>query len=500
VEQEPKNERTEKGRFAPGNSGRKRKREIRADGLVNAFTGHGTPRDRRSASYHVTCAVTDLAGIDMRRGNWLARRICELLPADCFRKGYTLKLDDKDTAEKVMAIAESLGVNQRLVEAGQMERAAGGAALYPVLDGALGDASQPLDFAQPRIAKLNAIHLLEPRELIPATWYTDLNNPKFRMPETYRLHPLSSGSGASWLSQVLIHESRLVIFPGRRVTAEPMPGQRWGWGDNELTTVDEAIKDFGLSWGSAATILQNFSQRVFKFKGLMDILKETGGEALVQKRAQVMDMLANTLRAMPLDGEDDLINITTSVGGLADLLVQLAQLVSAAADIPMTRLFGMSPAGMNATGEFDQDGWHERVGNEQTHKYTCLAERLLRLIMLSTAGPTGGKEPDVWSIEWLPLKNQSAKDIAETRKLIAETDQINIGEGVYTADDAAESHYRGDTYGTDITIDWKRREEQKKIDEVRAEDLKAAELAAMGRGPTNPAPPDPTKPPPGAGA
>lgn len=483
ADDEPKSERTANGQFATGNPGRKRKRELRADGLVNAFTAHGTRRDVRSYTKHRTKALRDTEAIDLRRGNWLARKICEWLPSDCFRKGYKLSLPgDKELAEKVMTVAESLQLNQRIVEAGQMERAAGGAALFPVIEGALGSLSSPLELDKsPRIVAVKAIHLLEPRELEPATWYQQLDHPKFRQPETYRVWPITSGTGAS--SPVTVHESRLVIFGGRRVSVEQLPDQRWGWGDNELTPVYEALYDYGMSWGSAATILRNFSQRVIKFKQLAEILKEEGGEALVTRRAEMMDMIANTLRILPLDAEDDLVNVASSVGGLADLLIELAQVVSAAAGMTMTRLFGRSAGGLNATGEHDQQIDHDTIANEQANKYTCRVEQLIRLIMLSTNGPTKGKEPPVWSIEWKPLKQQSEKEVAETRKLTAETDQINIDAGVYDARTAAESHYKGDTFSPDITINWAEWEKQNKIREEQAEAIAANpdDVKALGR-------------------
>jgi len=74
---------------------------VRSDGLINAFTGHGTGRDRRRATFHHTRPVLDETALDLRRGNWIAARICELLDDDAFRRGYELKLDDKDTAETV---------------------------------------------------------------------------------------------------------------------------------------------------------------------------------------------------------------------------------------------------------------------------------------------------------------------------------------------------------------------------------------------------------------
>lgn len=488
------------GTFAKGVSGnptgrpRRDEGQKRSDGYVNAFLGHGTSRDRRIVTTHATCNVTDLQALDLRRGNWLAARVCELIDSEAFRRGYELKLDDKEEAEAVMKAAEKLCVNRWTRDAGQMERTCGGAALFPVLEGALGDLSTPLELEDgPRIATITAIHLLEPRELIPVDWYTDVRDPKFRRPSVYRLSPLSGG-GAQFVGTQLIHESRLAIYPGVRMTVQSMAGQRLGWGDNVLNRVAEVLADFGLSWGSAATILHNYSQRVVKYKGLMDMLRQEGGEALIQKRVAAMDMVANALRAVPLDAEDDLVNVTTTVSGLPDLLIQFAQLISAAADMPMTRLFGMSPAGMNATGEHDAEGWYERVGARQDD-HTHHVEWLLRLIMLSADGPTGGKEPEVWSAEWRPLREPSEKEDAETRKLTSEADKNWYDIGAASSDDIAKSRFGGDTFSRETTVDWKAREAQKKIDAQQAAQLDAQAIAALGRKPAahaaEPAPPEP---------
>jgi hypothetical protein len=250
-----------------------------------------------------------------------------------------------------------------------------------------------------------------------------------------------------------------------------------------LTPVHEAIYDYGISWGSAATILQNFSQRVIKFSQLAEMLKEDGGEKYIQKRVANMDMVANVLRALPLDKEDEFVNVSTSIAGYSDMLVELAQVVSAAADMTMTRLFGRAPAGMNATGEYDQDADHERIETEQEDVYTHPVESALRMVMLSKDGPTGGVEPPDWSVTWNPLKQQSEKEIAETRKLDRRDRSDQHRRGVYTARIAAESHFKGDKYNPEISIDWTEWEKQKKIEEEQAATIAGnqADMAALGR-------------------
>lgn len=503
-------------RFKPGQSGNpsgRPKREVRTDqvvkpfrqrrtdGFANVFTGHGTSRDRRSYTKHRTRAVQDIQGIDLRRGNWLAARICEAAPDDGFRRAYTFKGTDKKTDEDIQNAIKRLGINHKYAEAVATENACGGAALLPVFDGANGDLSEPLDIEDPRVAEIHAIHLLEPRELVPETWYTDINEPKWMMPETYRLIPLSSGR-VSNLQYQLVHESRMVIFPGIRITREQLPGQRLGWGDSKLTRVTDEINDFGLSWGSAAAILHDFSQGVLKLDKLIEMLKEEGGEELVKKRLDLLDMARSAMRLMPLDKEDDFIRQSSSVAGLSDLLIQFMNIIAGAAGMPTTRLFGRSPAGMNATGESDMRAWYDEVGNEQVG-WTPGLEWLIRLLLKSTEGPTGGDEPEMWSIEWRPLWTPSEKEQADTRLAIAQADAIYFNMGAASSDDIANSRWKGDTFSAEMTIDWAARAAQQKLDAQQALKDQAALEAMRAAAPDPNAPPapgsagaEPAKPPP----
>lgn len=449
---------------------------IRTDGVYNQYTAHGTADDRRTYTRHFTRPLPFERAIDLRRGNWIAKRICEWLPKECFVKGYTLKLPEKEQAEEVITRAESLGIHEQLVDAGAMERACGGAVLFPVLDGAVGDLGEPLDLdAAPRILGVRAIHLLEPRELQALSYYDELMHPKFRKPERYRVMTL----GGRRPTNTVIHESRLIVFYGDRQSSEDLAGQQDGFGDGKLQPAEEIILDYGLAWGSAATILHNFSERIQAIEGLEKILAHRDGAAVLAANLKRLDMLRSTLRTRVVSASAALTESSKSVAGLADMLIQMAQLVSGAGDIPMTQLFGMSPAGMNATGEFDLEGVHKRVAAEQKYKYTSPVEFLLRLILLSAEGPTKGREPDVWGVEWLPLKQQSEKEIAETRKIVGETDQIYVDMGL-PAERLLEDRFSGDTYSMETTFDAAAFRKQQEADRAAAVEVQAA-MAALDK-------------------
>jgi hypothetical protein len=500
-----------RGRFAPGASGnpkgRPRRdaaaadlasgtapsaapaRRERRDGWINSASGHGTARDRRTLSQYGCRVVTDLEAIALWRGDWLAARVVEKLPGEAFRQGYELKIEGdrgKKQAEQINTLAEGLGLLQTMVLAAQYERAYGGAAIFPVLTGAIGDLSEPLD--ESLIASVDALHVLEPRELMPASWYTDIRHPKWRKPQTYRLIPLSSARGSS-MSYVEIHESRLIILEGARVTSEVQAGQRQGWGDSVLSRVREVIADDGIAWGSVSTILHEFSQGILSLKGLAEILSaESDGEAIMGRRLAAIDMAKSSLRTMVIDSEDRFERATTPLSGLPETLIQMAQRVTAAADMPLTILLGTSPAGLNATGESDIRTWYDRVSSHRHARYHQPVERLLRLIMLSSMGPTRGQEPEVWSIEWRPLWEPSGKERAEERKIVAETDKIYVDMSSASPEDVARSRWGGDTYSAEMTIDWEAREKQQELDEQQAEQMDAAALEAMGRQPPLSAP------------
>jgi uncharacterized protein len=479
----------QKGGPSPNPSGRKRQRQERRDGWINHATGHGTARDRRTLTRYGLDVVTDIEALHLWRSEWLCAKVIETRPKEAFRRGFDVDLGNKDKAEDLMAVVEELGVVAAMVKAIQYERAFGGAAIFPVLAGALGDLSLPLD--EGAITEVTALHVLEPRELYPHSYYESIGHPKFGRPEVYRLQPLTSGRVGS-LGAQLIHESRLIIFPGIRVSRQTQPGQRESWGDSELSRPLQLISDLGLSIGSATTILNNYGRDVLKLKGWAELAAMEGSGDAMSRRLASFDMMNSALRMGVLDAEDEIsVRGGQSLSGIDNLLTTQAHFVAAAVDIPISVLLDMAPGSLNATGDMNVRNWYATIENDQSTKYERPLERLLKLIMLSSAGPLGGKEPDLWSVKWRPLWSPSEKETAETRLLDAQRAKILVEAGIASADDIANSFYGGDTYSSEVQIDWAAREAQKKIDEERAADMDAAAIAALGRQPQPGQPPEP---------
>lgn len=453
----------------------------------NDASGHGTSRDPRSITTYQVRALTDIEGMQLWRNDDVMGRIVELKPREAMRRGFTVRVqgsegsetdEDKKISEAINAECKRLQVTDKVRHAGQTENAAGGCAIFPVMDGALGELDEELDENYERqISRIEALHILEPRELYPQRWYTRLQDVKFRQPSVYRLQPLSGATGRP-MSPVWIHETRLVVFPGMRVTAQYQPGQRVGWGDPAISRPYEAVSDFGLSWGSVATLLRDFAHGVFKLHDLANILGKKNGEEELAKRINAMQMNQSTLRAAVIDKNDDYQRTTTPTTGLEGLLVQMATRVALAADIPVTKLFGMSPAGLNATGESDTRGWYDNVEAARSY-YENMIRRIVYLIMCQADGPTGGRIPEFWTIEWPPLWQPSEKEQAETRYIIAQTDQIYAtGIGAVDARTIATSRWQGGKFSPEMSIDWVEYDKQHALDTAQLSD---ADMAALGK-------------------
>ena len=83
--------------------------------------------------------------------------------------------------------------------------------------------------------------------------------------------------------------------------------------------------------------------------------------------------------------------------------------VSGAAKTPVTKLFGRSPAGMNATGESDMNNYYDYIDGLRENQLRPLLERLLPIMALSAWGTV----PDDLDIDFPPLQTPNSSEIAD---------------------------------------------------------------------------------------
>jgi hypothetical protein len=127
--------------------------------------------------------------------------------------------------------------------------------------------------------------------------------------------------------------------------------------------------------------------------------------------------------------------------------------------MPVTILFGRSPAGMNATGDSDWQHFYDTIASEQKNTLEPALVRLYRLICLAKDGPTLGIEPDDIEIHFHALKEPTDLEQAQLELVVAQKDQIYFTIGSLQAEQIALSRWRGGDFSMTTEIDVKQLEE-----------------------------------------
>ncbi len=458
----------------------------RSDGWENVFTGHGSAdRDKRRGTQVSVLALSWQDCEALYRGDDMAAKIAEEPAREATRRWFDIQIqDDKDTAEALERQQRALRVPQRFREAMTKARAYGGAGIVMGLDDGVSDPALPVN--EKAIKGIRFLTVFDAFELAPRSWYADPFADKYGQPETYWVQAQGYGAQAyaKNVSTVVVHESRVLRFEGVKVSRR-LDGRNRGWGDSCFVRVIETLSDFGLAWGGAGHLLADFSQAVIQIRGLTELIA-SGREDVVRKRLEAIEMGRSTVRAAVLDagsGEpgdagESFERKATPLSGYPEMLDRFMTRLAAAADMPVSRLFGVAPSGLNASDKTGETWWTERVEGLQQEILLEPAERFTRLQMLAKEGPAKGKEPEAWSIAFRPLRQLDPLSEAQRRLAIAQADAAYASAGILTPEEIAVSRFGGDAFSPETTLDTEARERMAAAEPTPAEEEAAAALAA----------------------
>lgn len=453
---------------------------VRLDGWDNFLTGVNTSRDKRGYACIEAPQVFDQRDLEnFYRGNDLAKRICNLPAFEMVRKGWELDVDDDnegaaDTKKGVHEYLRKLQANRAIFRALVFSRLYGRCYLLLGIDDGQ-RADKPVNWD--RVKALRYINILDPFAIRVFEIERDPFNENFGKPSLYQLNTTSQAT-------TMVHASRVIAFDGSIMTPYM---ERQGTGaatstagvayvpDSVFVPLYKVLRDYDSTWDNAAILIQDFSQAVIKMRGLAEMMAAHGEQA-VRDRMEIIDTSRSVLRAVLLDAElEDFKREPTPLTGLPDLMDRWLHRVSAAAEIPITLLFGMSPGGMNSTGESDLENFYNAIEARQESDLRPALDTLVRTVMRAKDGPTAGQEPETWNIEFNKLWQLDEIETATLRKTIAETDQIYITNQVTAPNEVALSRFGGESYSTETTIDVAAHDDKAAM----ADEVAKAEAAAL---------------------
>lgn len=361
--------------------------------LIGSFGGRGDKGRTGSMALVPNPTLDDQTLSAAYRDLWLVRRVVEARPDDALRSGWGVDPKQIPNFLRLDTATHPEGAFRRaLVMAGLK----GGAGLFI---GYKASAGQDLLEPAPVGGEVAFLEVFDKFQLQGEQRVRDVDSPEYDRPQVWHV----TGTRRSGLR---FHTSRMIRFPGvPRATELGASEQDRDWGDSMLQSVWEEVVRYGVFWQSIGHLIQLASVGVLTLHGIIEQLA-TKNRDVAEARIDLLNETMSIARLLLLDakGGESYHREAVSFTDVPALLQELQTATAGALDMPVTKLFGRSPAGMNATGESDMRNWYDEVA---AYRQQVVTPRLTQLLAI-TDGVTD-------ELDFPPLWQPTEKEQAEVR-------------------------------------------------------------------------------------
>lgn len=354
--------------------------------------------------------------------HWLVNKACGMMARDAVRNGYELirsdgeKLDTK-TIERIQRADKKYRVRQNLEEFGRFTNIFGiRIAIFDVVSSDPEYYTKPFNIDGITPNSYRGISQVDPNWCTPILTGAALNDATSQ----YFYEP------TYWMiNGMKYHRSHLII--GR--TEQPADVLKPTYQFAGISLTQQIFERIYAAERSA-----NESPLLLMTKRTTSMKVDTNKVATNQRKFE--ERLTSWMRwrdnfAVLVHGEDEELNETdTTLSDVGDVVMQQYMLVSSIAEIPVARLLGTSPSGLNATGEFEMSSYYDSISTVQENRFSPLVDRHHQILARSM-----GLDFEI-SHNWRPLDTPTAEVLATVNKTKADTDQVLVLGGIVSPDEA----------------------------------------------------------------
>lgn len=396
-------------------------RELIADSLFSNVTGLGTARDKRlSVGVRDDAPLTELDLSALFDNEPLARRVVEAFPMEATREPFRFRSKcNPEAAEEAAALATPAFLDA-LQDGLVFSLLHGGGILWAVQEGDTSPLAGPPPTGLP-IRRWQYIERWRVSEIVWDLWGEPLS---------YRCQP-ADGAGT-----VTLHRDRVLRLPGAR-TSPRKRRQLQGWELSALQAAWATLRDAGASFAALHVALQALSQTVYSVEGLRENSASAMRENTLERIARV-EVSRSTHRPVVIDAKDGFQAAPSPIQGLGDAFDRVLYLLSQATGIPVAILFGMSAAGMNATGDADFRAWYDRVG---AYQRKTLAPILVQAARLHAVASGKDLPPTDLEVCFDSLWKPTAAEAVTIYGTQATADQTYVAMGALDPEEVRESRF-----------------------------------------------------------
>lgn len=371
-------------------------------GTLDLLQGTSYPLTRLTQNYQLLTS--------MYRDNWIVQNIINTIPNDIIRKWYKINSKISDEYRDSMKKLERKTQLRKKVLLGMYWGRLYGGAVGVILIKGQNDLSQPLDLDTIYPGSFLGLQILDRWSGVfpDGELVTDPSDPDFGLPLYYTIRNEEKGQIIS-----RVHHSRIVRFIGRELPWLEQIAELY-WGESEIEAVyNEIVKRDNISTNIAGLTFRA-NTNTMEIDGIDQLLGASNTE--MQRRffstMQAQSIMESNFGMRVINKGDAIHNTQYSFAGLPEVYDRAMMDVAGAAKTPVTKLFGRSPAGMNATGESDLQNYYDYIDGLRETDFRDIIERLLPIMALSAWGVI----PDDLEISMPPMWTPGAKEIAEIAK------------------------------------------------------------------------------------
>lgn len=436
--------------------------QSKKDNYFNRNSGFGGGNDPVNQAVFITPTVLNRTEVeDMYAGAWIVQRAINVLIEDATKAWVDFKTEDPDVVEYVNEKVKAIELRKHTFEALRLARLYGGSILVM---GAIDGGNAEDELKEDSIKSIDFLYTVDRWQLNIKTRYDGPLKPKFGEPELYEINPIFGGS------QQTMHESRVIRFDGSWLPTQKQVANQ-GWHDSVLSSMISDIKNFIISNQSAGQLLQDFITKVLKMPNLADLIENENFNAIEARIQYALRAMSNVGLSLIQGGGDgvgeDFDKIQTPITGFPDLLEKMRDMVCAAIGVPKVKLFGQQPGKLSGLDETIRI-YDDEVAAYQETELRSPIERAYSLLLKSKENTKG--EPDVWSLEFNPLRKKTDKEKADIYDITSQGDERYLNAGVLSADEVAKNRFTPDGFNQNTIIDIENREEMGDIDEEEKTD------------------------------
>lgn len=391
--------------------------------------GYGSQSPLEATEYPLTRLTDNYALMNsLYRENWVVQNVVGIIPDDMTKNWFTPAGPLTPEQQAALdAVQRQTGLRGSVNEGLRWGRLYGGAAGLIWIRGQEGVLDRPLDLEAVLPGSFAGLYILDRWcGIAPEAGLVEESGKL--APEFYTVRFPNGRIAAR------VHHSRVIRFLGRELPYLERQAEQ-EWGASEVESLYREVVQYDNTTANMAALTFRANVDVMEVQNLDQLFSLSSGEA--QRRfwntMQAQSVMQSNFGTRLVNKGDQLKNTQYTFTGLSDVHESMCLSLSGASRIPMTKLFGRAPAGMNATGESDLQNYYDYV---DTLRQSVLAP-ILRLLLPVLCMSAIGEAPEDLDITFPPLWTPTAREVAEIARDKAETIVTVFQSGLIRADTAA---------------------------------------------------------------